>query len=96
LNEEVVTNVPALPDTSGILTLNVCVSPFVNVKLRVPLSNDAVINAKLAELNKLAVAEFKLDIDEFAEAVNVLYPVLISNWDAVNAFNDVNGIEDVI
>jgi len=43
LNEEVVTNVPALPETSGILTANVVASPFVNVRLRVPLLNDAVI-----------------------------------------------------
>ena len=32
-----------LPLTSGMFTLNVEASPFVNVKLRVPLSNDAVI-----------------------------------------------------
>jgi hypothetical protein len=47
LNEDVVAKLPVLivlPLTSGMFTLNVCASPFVNVKLRVPLSKDAVIS----------------------------------------------------
>ena len=58
-----------LPLTSGITTPNVVVSPFVNVKV-FPL-NDAVINDKLADANKLAVAELIFVIDVFTDALLV-------------------------
>jgi hypothetical protein len=43
LNDEVVTKLPALPLTSGILTAKVVLSPLVKVKFLVPLLKDAVI-----------------------------------------------------
>ncbi len=80
LNDEVVTKLPALPLTSGILTLNCVPSPLLNVRFLFPLSNDAVVNPKLADVNKLAVAEFKLVID----AANALSTIVC---DALNEFN---------
>jgi hypothetical protein len=49
--------------------------PFVKVKLRVPLSNDAVIreDAVIAEVTYDDVAAFKLVIDVLKLALSVVY-----------------------
>ena len=75
-----------LPLTSGIFTPNVVPLPFVNVKFLVPVSNDAVTNAKLADVNKDEVAVFRLLTDVFNDAV-VLFKLLIdTNAEALNVF----------
>jgi hypothetical protein len=88
INADAVTNklpvfVVPLPLTSGITTPNVDASPFVNVKV-FPLK-DAVTNAKLAEVNKLAVALFNEDVT----LANVEFFV---SCEAVNAFNEVKSV----
>ena len=65
--EPVVAKLPVEPLTSGITTPNVVPLPFVKVKV-FPLK-DAVVNPKLAEVFKLAVAEFILFIDVCCDAV---------------------------
>ena len=51
---------------------------------------DALNNSKFCvSINKLAVVVSMLFNLLFAEEVNVLYPVLILSWDAVNAFKAV-------
>jgi hypothetical protein len=78
-DEDIVPAGIVLPLTSGITTPNVVVSPFVNVK--VFPAKDAVTNVKLAEVNKLAVAEFN-------EEVTFSNVVFFVSCDAVNAFNE--------
>jgi hypothetical protein len=69
-------------------TLNVDVSPFVNVKFLVPVLNDAVIKLKLVEVNKDAVAVFMLLIDILTDAL--LVSKLLTLWllEEVYALND--------
>jgi hypothetical protein len=85
LNEDVVTKLPALPLTSGIRIPNVLPSPFVNVS--VCEANDAVVNPKLADVNKLAVAEFKFVIDELALALFAFKAFILICCEADEAFN---------
>jgi len=92
LNEDVVTKVPALPLTSGIFTLNCVLFPLVNVKFLVPLSNDAVTNAKLADVFKDAVVELIFVILILADAEKVFNSVievtkLAVDCEAVNTFS---------
>jgi uncharacterized protein YggT (Ycf19 family) len=83
LNDAVVNKLPVSIGVELTLTANVDVSPF--VKVIVLPTADAVTNAKLAEVNKLAVAEFN-------EEVTLAKVVSFVSCEAVKLFNAVMSV----